>query len=243
MIQLDHVTITRGTTTVASQLCLEIAPGEAVAVIGQTASGKTAFVEAIAGVTMPTTGQLHRGLPAGHSVDHSQLRIGYAPADAAAWPVMRTDEFLEMVGLNAGLVGKPLRLAVTRGLSFAGCNAVGDRRLDSLSDGQRKQLLLAATLLHDPDLLVCDDPMRCLDRAAQTHMEQVVTDLALAGGTVVASLNDARIGCCWTRVLLLDDGSLLDTQDLRHQAADSWPAWSLEPLAAWRRSVAHRSRE
>ncbi len=238
MILLNNVTITRGPTCVASQLRLEIGPGEAVAVIGRSASGKTALVETIAGVTTPQSGRVERGMPADHAADQQALRVGYAPADSAAWPVMRADEFLEMAGLAAGLVGKPLRLAVARGLGFADCDMLRDRRLDSLSDGQRKRLLVAATLLHDPDLLVFDDPMRSLDSAGRTDVEQVVADLALAGGSVVAALNDGLIGPCWTRVLLLDNGSLLDSQDRRPQAIDSWPAWSLGPLAAWRRSTA-----
>ena len=166
MILLDNVTITRGHTRVASQLRLEIGPGEAVAMIGRSAAGKTALVETIAGLLAPQSGRVELAAAAGQEA----LRVGYAPADSAAWPVMRADEFLEMAGLAAGLVGKSLRLAVARGLGFADCDLLRDRRLDSLSDGQRKRLLVAATLLHDPDLLVWDDPMRGLDIAGRTDV-------------------------------------------------------------------------
>ena len=234
MILLDNVTITRGHTSVASQLRLEIGPGEAVAMIGRSAAGKTALVETIAGLLAPQSGRVELAAAAGQEA----LRVGYAPADSAAWPVMRADEFLEMAGLAAGLVGKSLRLAVARGLGFADCDLLRDRRLDSLSDGQRKRLLVAATLLHDPDLLVLDDPMRGLDIAGRTDVEQVVADLTLAGGSVVAALNDAQIGPCWTRVLLLVDGSILDTGNRHQQTTDGWPVWSLEPLAALRLAIA-----
>lgn len=239
MIRLENVSITRGTTTVLSPFGLEVGPGEAVAVIGCSASGKTAFVETIAGITPPAAGVVQHGLAASPAADRDRLRIGYAPADSTAWPVMRADEFLEMVGLAAGLTGKPLRLAVTRGLGFASCSELQDRRIDSLSDGQRKRLVLAATLLHDPDLLVLDDPMRSLDIAGRADVERVVADLALAGGSIVAALNDGQIGRCWTRVLLLSGTTLLDTREPQHRPADSWPAWSLPTLAAWRRSGQH----
>ena len=80
--------------------------------------------------------------------------------------------------------------------------------------------------------------MRGLDIAGRTDVEQVVADLTLAGGSVVAALNDAQIGPCWTRVLLLVDGSILDTGNRHQQTTDGWPVWSLEPLAAWRRAIA-----
>lgn len=238
MIRLENVSIRCGEIGITSRVSLEIGPGEAVAVIGRSASGKTALVKTIAGLTKPQAGRVVPRVPAGPTEDQVLLRVGFAPADSADWPVMRADEFLEMVGLSAGLTGKPLRLAVARGLGFASCETLADRRLDSLSDGQRKRLLLAAPLLHDPDLLVLDDPMRCLDMDGRTDVEQVVTDLALAGGSVIAALNDGLIGHCWTRVILIEDGRLFDTKAVGDQPADCWPSWSLDPLAAWRRAAA-----
>ncbi|MBL6713535.1 MAG: ABC transporter ATP-binding protein [Pirellulales bacterium] len=244
MIRLEGVTVVRSSRIVASELSLEIAPGEAVAVIGPSASGKTSLLETVAGLTAPAHGQIHRGLdgvdePASKSPTLRHLpRVGYAPAEAAAWPVMRVDEFLEVAAVSAGLIGKPLRLAVQRGLVFASCERLPDHRLERLSDGQRKRLLLAATLVHDPDLLVLDDPMRSLDVDGRSEVERVITDLALAGGSIVAALNDAVIGPCWSRVLLLNDGTLLDSRDSHRHPTGSWPAWSVDALDAWRRSVA-----
>lgn len=237
MIRLESVTVVRGEQLVTSSLSLEIAPGEAVAVIGGTACGKTALLETIAGLAPPTAGQVQRGLPDDLLAATHLPRVGFAPAEAAAWPVMRVDEFLEMTGLSAGLLGKPLRLAVTRGLAFAGCDSLPDRRLDSLSDGQRKRLLLAATLVHDPDLLVLDDPMRSLDAVSRSDVEQVIADLALAGGTVIAALNDGQIGRCWSRVLLMADGAIFDSRDSHRHPAGTWPAWSMQALSAWRQAA------
>lgn len=236
MIRLVDVSIVRGTTLVASPFSLEIGPGEAVAVLGRTASGKTSLVETIAGILAPTTGHVQRGDAAESTRGQRPFRVGYAPAEAVTWPVMRMDEFLETIGLSAGLVGKPLRLAVDRGLAFAHGDALRDARLDRLSDGQRKRLLLAASLLHDPDILVLDDPLRSLDPTGGADLERVVEDLSLAGGSVVASLNDGRVGSCWTRILILEEGVLFDSRATPRQPSDSWPAWSRACLADWRRT-------
>lgn len=249
MIRLTDVSIVRGTTLVASPFTLAVGPGESVAVLGRTGSGKTSLVEVIAGVLAPTTGGVERGERSAEapqqqsSGGHRPLRIGYAPAEAVGWPVMRMDEFLEMVGLAAGLVGKPLRLAVDRGLAFADSADLRHCRLDRLSDGQRKRLLLAAALLHDPDLLVLDDPLRSLDLFGGGDVERVVEDLALAGGCVVAALNDGQVGACWSRVLVLDQGVLFDTAAVQRHPLDNWPAWSRDCLASWRRTRTSQASE
>jgi ABC-type multidrug transport system ATPase subunit len=252
MIRLTDVSIVRGSTLVASPFTLAVGPGESVAVLGRTGSGKTSLIEVIAGVLTPTTGRAERGEPVAatahqpqpnSATGHRPLRIGYAPAEAVAWPVMRMDEFLEMVGLAAGLVGKPLRLAVDRGLAFADSVDLRQCRLDRLSDGQRKRLLLAAALLHDPDLLVLDDPLRSLDLLGGGDVERVVEDLALAGGCVVAALNDGRVGACWSRVLVLDQGLLFDTAAVQGHPLDSWPTWSRDCLASWRQARTSQASE
>lgn len=237
MILLNDVTLVRGRQIILEQTSLQIAAGEAVAVIGQTASGKTSLIAAMAGVLKPASGLVKRMRTGADAVDRTPLRIGYAPGEPTEWPVIRADEFLELVAVSAGLAGKPLRLAVQRGLAFAECTDIRDHRLDRLSDGQRKRLLLASTLVHDPDVLLFDDPMRSLDAPGRTTLQEVIADLALAGGAVVAALNDAVIGSCWSRVLLLADGTVLDTQASEPLAFDAWPDWSVPLLQAWRRGL------
>lgn len=240
MIRLEQLTVARGGRRIVAGLTLEIVAGESVALIGASASGKTTLLETIAGLTRPLEGVVRLGESIIGPAGPQTPRVGFAAAAGTAWPVMRADEFLEMAARSVGLTGKPLRLAVERGLGFAQCGAFRDHRLDRLSDGQQKRLMLAAALVHDPDLLVADDPCRSLDPEGREAVEQVVTDLALAGGVILAAINDASLGACWSRVLLLQDGRLLDTGGRQPTADSLWPAWSLAPLAAWRRSLAGR---
>jgi ABC-type multidrug transport system ATPase subunit len=237
MIRLEDVTVARGGRCIVERLTLEIEAGEAVAVIGASASGKTALLETVAGVARPQHGSVRLGASATGATGSPPPRVGFAASAGTAWPVIRADEFLEMAARAAGLTGKPLRLAVERGLGFARCEAFRDQRLDRFSDGQQKRLMLAASLVHDPDLLVADDPCRSLDPVGRQAVEQVVTDMALAGGTILAAINDAAVGSCWSRLLLLHAGGLLDTGGRQPTPDSLWPAWSLAPLAAWRRRL------
>lgn len=239
MIRLEQLTVAHGGRRIVEGLSLEIVAGESVALIGASASGKTTLLETIAGLAAPLEGVIRLGESIGPAGTQS-LRVGFAAAAGTAWPVMRADEFLEMAARSVGLTGKPLRLAVERGLAFARCGGFRDHRLERLSDSQQKRLMLAAALVHDPDLLVADDPCRSLDPEGREAVEQVVTDLALAGGAILAAINDASLGACWSRVLLLHDGRLLDTGGRQPTADSLWPAWSLASLAAWRRSLAGR---
>lgn len=208
-IVIDQVTLRRGRRTVLDDLSLAVLPGQACAVIGPTGSGKSSLLACLATVLPPNAGDIQID---GHSVRTDptavRRRIGYVPTSIAAWPQARADEFLELFALEAGLRGKPLRIAVGKGLALTGIDEPGTP-VSCLPAGQAQRLLVARALLHDPALLLLDAPFTGLDPHEKRDLEQLITDMQLGGRIVVATIDDAAVPACFTHLAVLAAGRLV----------------------------------
>lgn len=210
MIRCERATVQRAGRVVVEAVSLTVAAGQALALVGRGGSGKTSLVAAAA-----TALPLHAGeiLVDGRSVrrDAEAVRrlIGYAPARMPAWPGLRADEFLELCGVAAGLRGGPLSAAVSKGLALAGLGGDRHAEIDTLPVGAAKRLLLARAALHEPQVLLLDDPLGSLDPMERRDIERLIGDLHLMGRTVLAAIDDAVVPACFTHVAVLDEGRLV----------------------------------
>ena len=189
---------------------LHVRSGEAWAVIGASGAGKSVLVAAAA-----TAVPLHGGdiLVDGRSVRREAEAVrraaGYVPDRPPDWPGLRAGEFLELFGAAAGLRGRGLAQAVEQGLELAGLAGRGGVALETLDAGHQKQLLVARALVHDPQVLLCDDPFGSLDPAGRRAVERLVGDAHLMDRTVLAAIDDARVPDCFTHLAVLREGRLV----------------------------------
>jgi len=210
MIRFDRATVVRAGMVVVEEVSLEVPSGTCLALIGATAAGKSSLLAAAAGAI-----PLHAGdvVVAGRSVrrepDAVRRLVGYVPDRLPAWEGLRAGEFLDLSARDAGLSGAGRRTAVARGLDLAGLGGRGRLPLDALAAGHAKRLLLARALLHDPAVLLLDDPCAGLDPAERATLERLLADLQLMGRTVVAALDDARLPDGVTHVALLAEARLV----------------------------------
>ena len=209
MIRCERATVERSGRVVVESLTLTVAPGEATAVVGRTGAGKSSLLAAVA-----TAVPLHAGdvVVDGHSVvrapESVRRRLGYVPDRLPSWPGMRAGEFLEVFAAAAGLGGGRLRVAVERALEMAGLACDRAAPLDDLAAGHRKRLLIARALLHDPQVLLLDDPFGGLDASERRDVVRLVADAHLIDRTVLAAIDDADIPGCFTHLAVLDEGRL-----------------------------------
>jgi len=207
-VVIDQATIRRGGRTVISHVTMAVPAGRAVALLGLSGAGKSSLLACLA-----TTLPLHTGdiRVDGHSVRTQaatvRARIGYVPSGISAWPHARADEFLEFFALEAGLRGKPMRVAVGKGLAMAGISDAGTP-VDRLPAGQTQRLLVARGLLHDPPVLLLDTPFTGLDHRERRDIEHLITDMHLGGRIVLAALDDADVPGCFTHLAALAAGRL-----------------------------------
>ena len=229
-----HATVILGGTTVLRDVSLDVAPGSVVAVVGGDGSGKTTLLRLLVGEIAPDRG----------SVDApDQAAIGYLPATAGSWSNLSVAENMDFVGGVYGLSGGELAERRDRRLGQASLLPVADRLSSQLSGGMRRKLGFSMAMLHDPALLVLDEPSTGVDPVSRVDLWRMVSEAAAAGAAVVMSttyLDEAERAAS---LLALDHGSTLasGTLDEVLSSVDGVVARCAEPRRrdrAWRRGRA-----
>jgi ABC-2 type transport system ATP-binding protein len=209
MIGFLDATLAFGDRRALDGVSFEVPAGRTVAIIGRTGAGKSTLLAAAAAAVPLSGGDITVG---GHSVrrDPAAVRrlVGYVPCRPPSWPPARVGEFLDAAALSAGLVGKPLRLAVGKALDLAGLAGRTGDPIETLPDASGRRLLLARALLHDPEVLLLDDPFTALDPAERSTIEDMVGDAHLMGRIVLAAIDDAEVPACFTHLAMLEAGRI-----------------------------------
>ena len=160
-------------------------PGRIVGFLGPNGAGKTTTMRCVFGLAIPDRGEVRWN---GRPVDRDmRLRFGYMPEQRGLYPRMRVAEQLSYFGQQHGMSGKAANAAAANWLERMG---LGDRtksKLEELSHGNQQRVQLATALVHDPELLVLDEPFSGLDPIGIATMTDVVREQAAAGSGVVFS--------------------------------------------------------
>jgi ABC-type multidrug transport system ATPase subunit len=200
MISLEQVTVQRQGVIALDQVTHTIHPGQSVAVIGPTGSGKTTLLETIAGLLPIQSGNVSF-TDSSSTMDSplTQQLIGFVPNGSTTWPMIRADECLELFAMNSGLRGN-------RTLEEVSLGNLRGHRIDTLSSGQSKRLLIARALLCEPHILLLDNPYAGLDPVGCQIIDQMTTNAQLTGRIILAAFNDANVPNNFTDLLVLNDG-------------------------------------
>jgi len=210
MIRCERATVERSGRVVVESLSLAVLPGQAVAVVGRTGAGKSSLLAAVATVLPLHAGAiLVDGHAVGREAEQVRRRVGYVPDRLPAWPGVRAAEFLRVFAAAAGLHGQGLRMAVDRAVAMAGLERERSAPLDDLPAGHRKRILMARALLHDPQVLVLDDPFGGLDAFERRELARLIADAHLIDRTVLAAIDDADVPTCFTHLAVLAEGRLV----------------------------------
>jgi ABC-2 type transport system ATP-binding protein len=166
-------------------LSFPVPPGEVFGFLGPNGAGKTTAMRAIVGVTALDDGQVRwNGEPIG---EEARRRIGYMPEERGLYPAMRVLEQLEYLARLHGLTAAQARSAARHWSERLGLADQGQTKVEALSLGNQQRVQLAAALVHEPDLLVLDEPFSGLDPAGVDAMSEVLAERAAAGVTMLFS--------------------------------------------------------
>ncbi len=231
MIRARGLTKRFGPVVALDRLDLDVPAGSIFGLLGPNGAGKTTTLRILAGLARPTSGTASvAGVPVG--LDHADLRrrIGYLDQDPRFYGWMRGRELLELVGRLHGLSGVALRDRVRASLERAGLAGAAERRIGGYSGGMRQRLGVAQALLHEPELVILDEPVSSLDPEGRRDVLDLVRDLR-GEATVVFSthvLTDVERTC--DRVGILDRGRLVTEAPLEELlATHAPPAYRIEP--------------
>ncbi|REK31454.1 MAG: ABC transporter ATP-binding protein [Planctomycetota bacterium] len=188
MIETRRLTKQFGDFVAVKQLNLELQEGDVFGFIGPNGSGKTTTMRMLATLLDPTSGE---GYVCGHSIytHRSEIRrlIGYMPDFFGVYDDMKVIEYLEFFAATYRINGKARREVCERVLEMVDLTFKRDRFANTLSRGQTQRLGLARVLLHDPQVLLLDEPASGLDPRARIKMRELIKRLGEMGKTVLVS--------------------------------------------------------
>jgi len=185
MLEIHGLTKRYGDVTALDGASFTATPGRIVGFLGPNGAGKTTTMRCIFGLARPDSGTVTW---AGSIVDRTaRLRFGYMPEQRGLYPRMRVGEQLSYFAQQHGLRGREADAAAARWLERMGLADRTKSKLEELSHGNQQRIQLATALVHDPELLVMDEPFSGLDPIGIATMTEVVRERAAAGVGVVFS--------------------------------------------------------
>jgi ABC-2 type transport system ATP-binding protein len=185
MLEIDGLTKRYGPVVALDGASFTAAPGRIVGFLGPNGAGKTTTMRCIFGLARPDAGVVRW---AGRPVDRdARLRFGYMPEQRGLYPRMRVAEQLGYFAQQHGMSGRDAGAATARWLERMGLADRAKSKLEELSHGNQQRIQLATALVHDPELLVMDEPFSGLDPIGIGTMTEVVRERAAAGVGVVFS--------------------------------------------------------
>jgi ABC-2 type transport system ATP-binding protein len=210
-----------GPTLALESLDLEIERGEVFGLLGPNGSGKTTFIRLLAGYLLPTAGHLEiDGCDSVRDTLRARARIGYVPEAAPVYGNMRVREFLTFMARLRGLPARQVGGAVDRVIDMLALGAVAHRPARVLSRGYRQRTAIAQALVHDPPVVILDEPTNGLDPRQIIEIRELIRSLAGHHTVIVSSHVLSEVARIADRVAILLDGRLLgvraiaDTPDL-----------------------------
>ena len=175
-----------GVRTVLQEVSFAVGPGEARGIVGANGSGKTVLLRLVASLDRPTSGRVSiHGYDSVRRARAVRDRIGYVPEEPMLYDGLSAEQYLQFVGRARGLGRQVRQVAVDTLLQVVGLEERRWRDVSAFSPGERRRLALASALVHEPDVLLLDDPLRGLDGFARLEQIEVLRELHRLGSTMV----------------------------------------------------------
>ena len=182
MLQVDHLRKTFGTLVAVDDVSFTLAPGTLVGLLGPNGAGKTTTVSMVAGIVAPEAGEVRvAGQPLRGDRDPAKRRIGLVPQDLALYDELSARENLRFFGGLYGLHGRALDAAMASALALVGLGERARDRVKTFSGGMKRRLNLAAGLLHEPDILLLDEPTVGVDPQSRNAIFDNLEELKRRG--------------------------------------------------------------
>ncbi len=231
MIKLSNLTKIYGALTAVKSINLEVAPGEVFGFLGPNGAGKTTTIKMMAGLLQPTSGEVRIN---GFDVQKEPLKAkaitGFIPDRPYLYEKLTAGEFMLFTAKLYGMENSDRRAGEL--LDLFGLTEWSGELIENFSHGMKQRLVMASALLHDPKVLVVDEPMVGLDPRGARLVKDLFKDLAAKGVTVFMSTHTLEIveNMC-SRVAIINHGEIIaegSVEDLGRLAR--MPESHLEPI-------------
>jgi ABC-2 type transport system ATP-binding protein len=211
MISVENVTKTYGDKTALSSVSFQIPTGQICGYLGPNGAGKSTTVKILTGTLQPTSGKTR---VAGFDISVEPLevkkRIGYVPETGAIYQTLSPEEYFALIGALHHIEPREIDTRGRAMLDMFGIGEVRHQRIDTLSKGTRQKVVIIAALLHDPEVLLFDEPLSGLDANAARVIKDLIRGFADRGRTVLycSHILDVVERLC-DRVIILHQGKIV----------------------------------
>jgi ABC-type multidrug transport system ATPase subunit len=214
-VLVEHLARRFNARVILQDVSFSVAPGIAFGIAGANGSGKTVLLRLIATLDRPTAGRVViHGYDSVRRARAVRDRIGFVPEEPMLYDGITAEQYLQFVGRARGLGKQVRQVAVDTLLQVVGLDDRSWRDISGLSPGERRRLALAGALVHEPDVLVLDDPLRGLDGFARLEQIEVLRELHRLGSTILmaATRPEDLLDTCDT-LAVLRNGTLVWSGD------------------------------
>src|SRR2546429_7992115 len=222
-ISIENLTKHYGTLVALDDVSLKIASGEVFGLLGPNGAGKSTLLKTLVGILRPTTGTIRIGaIDIVADPEKAKKMIGYLPENPSLYTGLTTQEFLQFVGKIRGVANDLLDREVSESLKSFGLEEKRNSLVGTLSKGMKQKVALIATSLHNPQVLVLDEPLTALDPKTRVSVKDWIGGQTKKGVTTILSTHDldvAQTHAGW--IAIIDHGEIVagaDIESLRHMA-------------------------
>ena len=231
MIEVDHLTKKFDQVTAISDLSFTVVEGEVLGFLGPNGAGKSTTMKVITGFLFPTEGTVKiDGFDITRSPIEAKSLIGYLPEGAPSYGDMTTREFLYFIARIRGYRGAEIKNRVDRVVKEVALETVFHQSIDTLSKGFKRRVGLAQAIMHDPKVLILDEPTDGLDPNQKHHVRELIKNLAKDKIVIISTHILEEVSAVCTRAIIIDQGKIV---------ADGTPA-ELESRSRYHQAVSIR---
>lgn len=207
MIRVESLTRTYGDHTAVDQVAFEIDQGEIVGLLGHNGAGKTTIMKMLTGFLEPTSGSIEvDGLDIRSRREAIQRQIGYLPENCPLYPEMTVIDYLDYAASLHGVAKSERQVQIRQAITRTELEPKAVDMINTLSRGYRQRVGVAQAILHNPTILILDEPTNGLDPTQIQHMRTLIKTLA-ENATIILSthiLQEVQAVC--DRVIIVQDG-------------------------------------
>ena len=188
VVQTSNLTKRFGDFTALDSLSINVQRGSILGFIGPNGAGKTTAIKILVGLAKPTSGSASiAGADCVRDARKIKRLVGYMPDVFGSYDNMRVREYLDFFGAAFKIPRKQRQARIDEVMEITGSTYMKDRFVESLSHGMKQRCAIARTLLHDPEVLILDEPANGLDPNARIEMRNILLRLAEMGKTLIVT--------------------------------------------------------
>jgi ABC-2 type transport system ATP-binding protein len=210
MIEVKGLVKVYGTKRAVDGVSFTVQRGEILGFLGPNGAGKSTTMKLITGFVSPNAGT---AIVDGHDVTRDPVavkrKVGYLPENAPAYPEMTVEEFLTFIAETRGFRGEARAAAVDRAAELTHLTPVRRQTFETLSKGYKQRVGLAQALLHDPPVLILDEPTDGLDPNQKNEVRALIKNMATEKAVVLSTHILEEVEAICTRVIIISAGKIV----------------------------------